>query len=434
VRRTQDVEKSWSCDRCLHRFPLTLAQRRFIAGNGPDVALPLRGFQFRSRPNLLENFQLCADCALIADPDDPMNHLAVRASSDLRSLASGAHRSLTEEAPGLQSVVSLVPVAVAVGATKPVLELGPVERAYAAQARSANTLKGYRSDWMEWTSWCEQHGIEPMPAEPVAVAKYLASLAGHGAKVGTMSRRLSSIRFVENAAGVTSQLDDSIVTTVWEGIRRTHSSPPDRSAPIKPPLLWRMLEATPTRKANGEPVMAGLRDHVLLLVGFVGALRRGELAGIDVEHLEPHEKGLTLHIPSSKTNQTGSEDELVILPASPTPGRCPVAAIRAWRTATGIDNGPLLRGLTKSQKPRSTRMDNSSINMLVKQAVARCGEDPIEYSAHGLRAGFVTYANLLGQPDRSIARQTRHKSLASLGQYVRISDAWTNNAAVELHI
>lgn len=198
--------------------------------------------------------------------------------------------------------------------------------------------------------------------------------------------------------------------------------------------LWRMLDATPTRNANGEPVMAGLRDHVLLLVGFVGALRRGELAGVDVEHLEPHEKGLTLHIPSSKTNQTGSEDELVILPASPTPGRCPVAAIRAWRTATGIDNGPLLRGLTKSQKPRSTRMDNSSINMLVKQAVARCGEDPIEYSAHGLRAGFVTYANLLGQPDRSIARQTRHKSLASLGQYVRISDAWTNNAAVELHI
>jgi integrase len=54
------------------------------------------------------------------------------------------------------------------------------------------------------------------------------------------------------------------------------------------------------------------------------------------------------------------------------------------------------------------------------------------YSAHGLRAGFVTYANLLGQSDRSIARQTRHQSLSSLGQYVRITDAWTNNAAIEI--
>ncbi len=42
------------------------------------------------------------------------------------------------------------------------------------------------------------------------------------------------------------------------------------------------------------------------------------------------------------------------------------------------------------------------------------------------RAGFVTYANLMGQSDRSIARKTPHRSLASLGQYVRIQDAWIN--------
>ena len=50
--------------------------------------------------------------------------------------------------------------------------------------------------------------------------------------------------------------------------------------------------------------------------------------------------------------------------------------------------------------------------------------------AHGLRAGFVTDANLMGQSDRSIARPTLHRSLALLGPYIRIQDAWTNNAAV----
>jgi integrase len=72
----------------------------------------------------------------------------------------------------------------------------------------------------------------------------------------------------------------------------------------------------------------------------------------------------------------------------------------------------------------------ASINRLVKNAVARTGANPAHYSAHGLRAGFVTYANLMGQSDRAIARQTRHRSLASLGPYVRIADVWTNNPAV----
>ena len=106
-----------------------------------------------------------------------------------------------------------------------------------------------------------------------------------------------------------------------------------------PPLLWAMLEVTPTVLDDATPSLSGLRDHVLLLVGFVGALRRSGLAAVDVEHLEAHEKGLVLHIPRSKVNQTGETDELVVLPSSTTPGRCPVAAILRWRRAGRIDTG-----------------------------------------------------------------------------------------------
>lgn len=35
--------------------------------------------------------------------------------------------------------------------------------------------------------------------------------------------------------------------------------------------------------------------------------------------------------------------------------------------------------------------------------------DATGYSAHSLRAGFVTYAHLLGASDRAIAHQTRHR-------------------------
>jgi site-specific recombinase XerD len=73
-----------------------------------------------------------------------------------------------------------------------------------------------------------------------------------------------------------------------------------------------------------------------------------------------------------------------------------------------------------------------SVNTLIQNAVARAGLDPTPYSAHSLRAGFVTYAHLRGASDRAIAHQTRHRSLATLGGYVRIHTAWTDNAATPL--
>ncbi len=77
-------------------------------------------------------------------------------------------------------------------------------------------------------------------------------------------------------------------------------------------------------------------------------------------------------------------------------------------------------------------MHPESINTLVQKAVARAGLDPSPYSAHSLRAGFVTYAHLRGASDRAIAHQTRHRSLATLGTYVRVQQAWTDNAATIL--
>ena len=65
-------------------------------------------------------------------------------------------------------------------------------------------------------------------------------------------------------------------------------------------------------------------------------------------------------------------------------------------------------------------------------AVARAGIDAAAYSAHSLRAGFVTFAHLRGASDRAIAHQTRHRSLATVGTYVRIHEVWTDNAATML--
>jgi integrase len=178
--------------------------------------------------------------------------------------------------------------------------------------------------------------------------------------------------------------------------------------------------------------LAGARDRALLLVGFVAALRRSELAALTADQVADHTNGLVLTLPRSKTNQTGEQVELVVLPRAANPDRCPVTALQHWRQLAGVDDGPLLRPVGKNNQGLPRRLNPESVNTLVQQAVARAGLDPTRYSAHSLRAGFVTYAHLRGASDRAIAHQTRHRSLATLGSYVRNHQAWTDNAATIL--
>ena len=78
-------------------------------------------------------------------------------------------------------------------------------------------------------------------------------------------------------------------------------------------------------------------------------------------------------------------------------------------------------------------MSEAAINNAVQRACMRSCPSS-SYSAHSLRAGFATYASQRGASDRAIAHQTRHRSLASLDQYIRMDSAWTDNAATALDL
>ncbi|WP_298891540.1 site-specific integrase [uncultured Serinicoccus sp.] len=323
-------------------------------------------------------------------------------------------------------------------------ELTDQEAEYVAAARSQNTLSGYAADWREFTTWCEANGYgqQLMPASAVAIARYLTYLAEHGAKTGTMSRRLSAIRFAHQLRELPDPTKHARVVAVWEGIRRVHGQPPVQSRPLMPPELFTVLDACPTTRTWADPKRApqphlgGARDRVLLLVGFVAALRRSELVGIRLKHLAEHPNGLVLTLPRSKTNQYGENTEIVVIPRGGNPARCPVTAIATWRHLAGLEDpaaeGPLLRPVSKGNRALDRPLTAAAANTLITDAVARADLDPHGYTAHSLRAGFVTYAHLRGITDRAIAHQTRHRSLATLGIYTRIENAWTDNAATQL--
>jgi integrase len=140
-----------------------------------------------------------------------------------------------------------------------------------------------------------------------------------------MSRRLSAIKFAHQLQNLPDPTRNARVIAVWEGIRRTHGTPPEQAAPLMPPELLDVLDACPVTKTwrtpgrPAEPDLAGARDRALLLVGFVAALRRSELAALTVDRVTEHPNGLVLTLPRSKTNPTGEHVELVVLPRAGNP-------------------------------------------------------------------------------------------------------------------
>ena len=77
-------------------------------------------------------------------------------------------------------------------------------------ARAANTRAQYRSAWRGWAAWCADHGHQMMPADPLAVAAYLAERTEQGAAAST-------VRAIRAAIGAAIGAADP---TAHDGVRR----------------------------------------------------------------------------------------------------------------------------------------------------------------------------------------------------------------------
>ncbi len=66
----------------------------------------------------------------------------------------------------------------------------------------------------------------------------------------------------------------------------------------------------------------------------------------------------------------------------------------------------------------------------MKRTASAAGLDAKRFSGHSLRLGLVTTAARRGCSERSIANQTRHRSMLALRGYIRRANAFEENAAV----
>ncbi|MFN0166714.1 MAG: site-specific integrase [Bryobacteraceae bacterium] len=291
-------------------------------------------------------------------------------------------------------------------------------REYARRARSESTIRCYKTDWADFSTWCADHQACPLPASPETVASYLATQAENH-RPSTIQRRLSAISQVHQVKGHESPTKNEVVRSVLKGIRRTLGTAPAEKAPLLAADVREMVAALPDS-------LLGKRDRALLLLGFASAMRRSELVGLDVEDLTFTTDGLIVNLRRSKTDQEGAGRKIGV-PMLPTSDACPVRALRAWLDASGIADGPVFRPMTAAGLVLTQRLSSHSVALVVKRSLPQ-GRDVGRFAAHSLRAGFVTSAANGGASVKSIMRTTGHRSLDVLLRYIREASLFKGNA------
>jgi site-specific recombinase XerD len=296
-------------------------------------------------------------------------------------------------------------------------------REYIRASKAENTLRGYKSDWRAFCAWCESHSLCPLPALPETVASYVAECAGR-LKVGSIQRRLNAIAEAHKALGVESPTHHAMVTNTMKGIRRTKGTASEQKTPTLTDDIRAMVDAT-------DAGIIGARDRSLILLGFAGAFRRSELVGLDIADCAFGKDGLTVTLRRSKTDQDGAGRKIGI-PYGSNPETCPVRTVQAWLADAGAETGPLFRSINRHGQVQAGRLSGIDVARVVKKLAVRAGLDPAKYAGHSLRAGHATSAAIAGASERSIMKQTGHRSVQMVRRYIRDGSLFRENSAGKL--
>ncbi|URK89514.1 site-specific integrase (plasmid) [Rhizobium sp. RCAM05350] len=329
------------------------------------------------------------------------------------------------------------------------------------QGMGDNTLRALTSDLAYLEAWglAATKKSLPWPAPEALLLKFVAhhlwdpqhreTDPDHGMPA-TVDENLRSQGFLKSKgphapATVRRRLANWSTLTKWRGLDGAFASPALKSA-IR--VAVRAVPRTRGRKSakavTGDVLakllatcatdsLRDLRDRAILMVAFAsGGRRRSEIAGLRCEQLTveppiPIENGtplpsLAIHLGRTKTS-SGEQDDMVYLT-----GR-PVEALNAWIAAAKIESGSVFRAIGRWGTVSKRAIDPQSVNAILKQRAAMAGLEPGEFSAHGLRSGYLTEAANRGIPLPEAMEQSLHRSVHQASSYYNNATRRSGRAA-----
>ena len=335
----------------------------------------------------------------------------------------------------------------------------------AREGMGENTLRALASDLAYLEAWAQAAAAAPLPwPAPEGLAlKFVAHHlwdpakreveAGHGmpAAVADALLKAGTLRVEGPHAPSTVKRRLAHWGTLhrWRGLENPFASPALRTAV----RLAVRASARPRRRKSKRAVtrdildrllatcrsdrLADSRDLALLLIAFgSGGRRRSEIARLRVEQLsdeapvpvdptDPNSPRLPcMAIALGRTKTASADDDAHVLMIGP-----PVEALRDWLERADITKGPIFRAIDHTEVIGARALTPQSINLILKRRCALAGLDPNEFSAHGLRSGFLTEAARAGVSLPEAMQQSQHRSVQQAASYYNDADRPLGRAA-----
>lgn len=236
-----------------------------------------------------------------------------------------------------------------------------------------NTLRAYRADFKVFSTWCASVAVDPLSASGAEIANFVEAQAEQR-KTATIRRRIASISTLLKLNSYPDPTRSPEVILALKRIHRQKGRAQQQAHPLTKDILDQLIAVT-------EDDLIGMRDRVMLTLGYETMRRRSELCNFrfeDIEYLTREKVGIWLRF--SKTDQFGQGKLIPISVAL-------ADLIDSWRILLQAVDGYILRDVAQSGRV-NPRMRPGSINVRLKQLQRVAGLAPsAELSGHSFRVG-----------------------------------------------
>ena len=280
------------------------------------------------------------------------------------------------------------------------------------------------------------HGMPGEVADLLRAARLLRTRGPHAPN--TVRRRLAHWATLHRWKGLESPLGTPAIRSATRLAVRANPRPRQRKSKraVTANILQRLLATCRTDRP------ADCRDRALLLLAFAsGGRRRSEIAKLRLEQLtqeapvptnpaDPSSPLLPcLSITLGRTKTAGADDDSRVLLI----GR-PVDALLDWLDQAGLDpngrdKGPIFRPVDRWDGIEARALTPQAVNLILKRRCAMAGLDPKDFSAHGIRAGYLTEAARQGIALPEAMQQSQHRSVQQAARYYNDAERALGKAA-----